>query len=70
MKRKLTGLAFCLDKRTGAIVAEEDFDVVDASDSTTLLGGKGGYGAMVGEYSLSPLSRTSSFKDKVEPENP
>lgn len=69
MNRKLTGLTFRLDKRTGAIVAEEDFGVVDASDRTTLLGGKRGYSAMVGVDSLSPLSRTS-FKDKVEPGNP
>lgn len=69
MNRKLTGLTFRLDRRTGAIVAEEDFGVVDASDSTMLLGGKRGYSAMVGVDSLSPLSRTS-FKDKVEPGNP
>jgi hypothetical protein len=69
MNRKLKGLTFCLDKRTGAIVAEEDFGVIDASDSTTLLGSTGGYSAMLGVDSPSPLSRTS-FKDKVEPENP
>lgn len=65
MKSNLTGLTFRLDKRTGAIVAEEDFGVVDVSDNTALLG----HGAIVGVDSLSPLSRTS-FKDKVEPENP
>lgn len=69
MKSNLTGLTFRLDKRTGAIVAEEDFDVVNASDKSALLGGKGGYGVTVGVESLSPLSSTS-FKDKVEPESP
>jgi hypothetical protein len=69
MKSNLAGLKFRLDKRTGAIVAEEDFGVVDSSDNMALLGRKGGYGVTVGVDSLSPLSRTS-FKDKIEPESP
>jgi hypothetical protein len=69
MNSNLAGLTFRLDKRTGAIVAEEDFGFVNASDSTALLGNKEGYGAMAGVDSPSPLSRIS-FKDKVEPDNP
>jgi hypothetical protein len=69
MKSNLAGLKFRLDKRTGAIVAEEDFGVVDSSDNMALLGRKGGYGVTVGVDSFSPLSRTS-FKDKIEPDSP
>ncbi|KAG1864998.1 hypothetical protein DFJ58DRAFT_771933 [Suillus subalutaceus] len=69
MKSNLTGLTFRLDKRTGAIVAEEDFGVVNTSDNTALLGGKRGYGVMVGVDNLTPLSR-ASFKEKLEPESP
>lgn len=69
MKSNLTGLTFRLDKRTGAIVAEEDFGIVNNCDNTALLGGKRGYGVMVGVDNLTPLSRTS-FKDKLEPESP
>ncbi|KAG1824676.1 uncharacterized protein BJ212DRAFT_1321839 [Suillus subaureus] len=69
MKSNLAGLTFRLDKRTGAIVAEEDFGVVNTSDNTALLGSKGEYNVMVGVDNLSPLSRTS-FKDKLEPESP
>ncbi|OAX35822.1 hypothetical protein K503DRAFT_696301 [Rhizopogon vinicolor AM-OR11-026] len=58
MKSNLAGLTFRLDKRTGAILAEEDFDMMDAADNTTLLGHKK-------SYSLSPLSRIS-FKENVE----
>ncbi|KAG2072502.1 hypothetical protein BDR04DRAFT_1074030 [Suillus decipiens] len=64
MKSNLAGLTFRLDKRTGAIVAEEDFDVVSTSDNIALLSGKEGYGVGVGLTDLS-LSRTSS-KDKIE----
>ncbi|KAG2354931.1 hypothetical protein BDR07DRAFT_1493874 [Suillus spraguei] len=69
MKSNLAGLTFRLDKRTGAIVAEEDSGMVNTSDNTALLGGKGEYGAGVGVNNLSPLSRTS-FKDNIEPEGP
>ncbi|KAG1858479.1 hypothetical protein F4604DRAFT_1794294 [Suillus subluteus] len=69
MKSNLTGLTFRLDKRTGAIVAEEDFGVVNTSDNTALLGGKRGYSMTVGVDNLTPLSRTS-FKEKLEPESP
>lgn len=60
MKNNFAGLTFRLDRRTGAIVAEEDFDKADSADSTALLGLKKA-------YSLSPLSRTS-FK-KAEPDS-
>lgn len=62
MKSNLAGLTFRLDRRTGAILAEEDFDMMDAADNTALLGLKKG-------YSTSPLSRTS-FKEKTEPDSP
>ncbi|KAG2072528.1 hypothetical protein BDR04DRAFT_1096508 [Suillus decipiens] len=68
MQRNFTGLTFRLDKRTGAIVAEDDFEIINTSDNAALLGGKGGYGVGVGVNYLSPLSRTS-FKDGIEPEN-
>ncbi|OJA11337.1 hypothetical protein AZE42_04932 [Rhizopogon vesiculosus] len=58
MKSNLAGLTFRLDKRTGAILAEEDFDAMNATDTTTLLGHKK-------SHSLSSLSR-SSFKENVE----
>ncbi|KAG2354930.1 hypothetical protein BDR07DRAFT_1304682 [Suillus spraguei] len=64
MRNNLTGLTFRLDKRTGAIVAEEDFGVVNTSDNIALLSGKGGYGVGLGVTEIS-LSRTSS-KDKIE----
>ncbi|KAG2072503.1 hypothetical protein BDR04DRAFT_1230480 [Suillus decipiens] len=44
MKSNLAGLTFRLDKRTGAIVAEEDSGMVNTSDNTALLGGKGEHG--------------------------
>ncbi|KAG1748155.1 hypothetical protein EDB19DRAFT_1905206 [Suillus lakei] len=72
MKSNLAGLTFRLDKRTGAIVAEEDFGVSNignTSDNTALLGSKRGYSVTLGVDDLSPLSRTS-FKEKVEPESP
>ena len=56
MKNNLAGLTFRLDRRTGAIVAEEDFETTASStDGAALLG-------LEKAYSLSPLSRTS-FKD-------
>jgi len=55
MKNNLAGLTFRLDRRTGAIVAEEDFETASSADDAALLGLKKA-------YSLSPLSRTS-FKD-------
>ncbi|KAG0704071.1 hypothetical protein DFH29DRAFT_398922 [Suillus ampliporus] len=69
MKSNFAGLTFRLDKRTGAIVAEEDFGMADTTDGTALLGDKG-YNIRVGVDSLPPLSRTS-FKEKaVEPDSP
>ncbi|KAG2113491.1 uncharacterized protein F5147DRAFT_681196 [Suillus discolor] len=65
MKSNLAGLTFRLDKRTGAIVAEEDFGVGNTSDNIALLGGKGDYDVKMGVNNFSPLSRTS-FKDKAE----
>lgn len=65
MKNNLAGLTFRLDKRTGAIVAEEDFGVGNTSDNTALLGGNGDYDVKMGANNFSPLSRTS-FKDKAE----
>lgn len=69
MNSNLAGLTFRLDKRTGAIVAEEDFGEADTSDNIALLDHKRGYSVTVGVDSLSPLSR-ASFKDKVEPGSP
>ncbi|KAF9221127.1 hypothetical protein BS17DRAFT_785959 [Gyrodon lividus] len=60
MRDNLAGLTFRLDRRTGAIVAEEDLGVTEGGDSMALLGHKRGYSD--GD-SLSPFSRTS-FKDK------
>ncbi|KAG1795683.1 uncharacterized protein HD556DRAFT_368369 [Suillus plorans] len=65
MKSNLAGLTFRLDKRTGAIVAEEDFGVGNTSDNAALLGGKGDYDMKMGANNFSPLSRTS-FKDQAE----
>ncbi|KAF9242854.1 hypothetical protein BU15DRAFT_72505 [Melanogaster broomeanus] len=64
IRESLGGLTFRLDRRTGAIVAEEDLRGVEGPDGVALLGRrhKRGYsGVSLGVDSLSPLSR-SSFK--------
>ncbi|KIK92516.1 hypothetical protein PAXRUDRAFT_829886 [Paxillus rubicundulus Ve08.2h10] len=64
MKNNLSGLKFCLDRRTGAIVAEEDFTGGESTDSIALLPRKRGYHNFnLGVDNLSPLSR-SSFKQQ------
>ncbi|KAG1744995.1 uncharacterized protein EDB91DRAFT_1122044 [Suillus paluster] len=68
MNGSLNGLTFRLDKRTGAIVAEEDFGIIDGTDSTALLGNKRGYSVASGVDSLSLLSRTS-FKENGKPDS-
>ncbi|KAG0704064.1 hypothetical protein DFH29DRAFT_398763 [Suillus ampliporus] len=69
MKSKFSGLTFRLDKRTGAIVAEEDFGMADTTDGTALLGDKGS-SIRLGVDSLSPLSRMSFEEKVVEPNSP
>lgn len=44
MQDSLAGLTFCLDQRTGAIVAEEDFGAAEGADGVALLGRKRPYG--------------------------
>ncbi|KAG9312527.1 hypothetical protein JVU11DRAFT_6922 [Chiua virens] len=43
MADNLAGLTFCLDRRTGAIVAEEDLGMSDSADGVALLGRKRPY---------------------------
>lgn len=38
MQDNLAGLTFCLDRRTGAVVAEEDFGPAEYADGVALLG--------------------------------
>jgi len=67
MNNNLAGLTFRLDRRTGAIVAEEDLTAGEGADSMALLRRKRGYsGFNLGVDSLSPLSRTS-FKQEDTP---
>ncbi|KIK76950.1 hypothetical protein PAXRUDRAFT_17829 [Paxillus rubicundulus Ve08.2h10] len=64
MKNNLAGLKFCLDRRTGAIVAEEDFTAGKGGDTMALLHHKKRYsGLNLGSDNLSPLSRTSFKQD-------
>ncbi|KAF8443930.1 hypothetical protein L210DRAFT_1002698 [Boletus edulis BED1] len=44
MQERLSGLTFCIDERTGAIVAEEDFGAVESSDEVALLARQRSYG--------------------------
>ncbi|KAF8132440.1 hypothetical protein EV363DRAFT_1216054 [Boletus edulis] len=44
MQERLGGLTFCIDERTGAIVAEEDFGAVESSDEVALLARQRSYG--------------------------
>ncbi|KIJ67191.1 hypothetical protein HYDPIDRAFT_25666 [Hydnomerulius pinastri MD-312] len=63
MRENLAGLTFRLDRRTGAIVAEEDLSGAEGLDSMALLRHKREYSSVtLGVDSMSPLSRTS-FKD-------
>ena len=43
MRDNLAGLTFRLDRRTGAIVAEEDFGAAECADGVALLGRKRPY---------------------------
>jgi hypothetical protein len=63
MNSNLAGLTFRLDRRTGAIVAEEDLDTLGAGDNAALLGKKK-------SYSWSPLSPMTFIKEKDEPDGP
>ncbi|KAJ8597250.1 hypothetical protein M405DRAFT_855738 [Rhizopogon salebrosus TDB-379] len=63
MNSNLAGLTFRLDSRTGAIVAEEDLDMLGAGDNAALLGKKK-------NYSWSPRSPMTFIKEKEEPDGP
>ncbi|KAH7886617.1 hypothetical protein F5I97DRAFT_1020265 [Phlebopus sp. FC_14] len=66
MRHNLAGLTFRLDRRTGAIVAEEEFGGANGTDKTALLGRSRAYsGVTMGVDGLSPLSRIS-FREEDE----